>query len=313
MFAAVINPLKAPRLRSGDRVRILSPSSPPDRPSVERAASILEGWGLRVEFGQHAFDKYGHYLAGRDEDRLADLNDAFRDPGVRAIFTTRGGKGAYRIAHALDFQPWESDPKPLIGFSDTTSLHLALWHKCHLVGFHGPHIAEDHHFFPKASALHLRQALMEPQTQVVRQDRDETSALVTIEGAATGFLVGGNLSAIARAVGWSCPSFAGSILLIEAIDAYIGQIDGALTQLRRSGLLDGVKGVAVGQFIRSAEPQRGKWSFIDVLSEQLGELGVPVLGGLPIGHGPSPGTFPLGTLTTLDTATRTLTIEPGVI
>src|SRR5262245_19122163 len=103
--------MKGPRLRAGDRVRILSPSSPPDRGSVERAASTLQGWGLRVEFGPHAFDRHGHFLAGRDEDRLADFNDALRDPGVRAIFTTRGGKGASRIAHALDFDACRKDPK----------------------------------------------------------------------------------------------------------------------------------------------------------------------------------------------------------
>jgi muramoyltetrapeptide carboxypeptidase len=308
-----VQPLKASRLRSGDRVRIVSPSSPPDRGSVERAARVLEGWGLRVEFGQHAFDKHGHFLAGRDEDRLGDLNDALRDPGVRAIFTTRGGKGAYRIAHALDFAATLKDPKPLIGFSDTTSLHLALWRECRVAGFHGPHIAEDRHFFPKESALHLRRALMEPELQIVHQDRTEGSALVTIDGVATGFLVGGNLVALARAVGWTCPSFNGAILLIEAIDTLVGQIDAALTQLRRSRCLEGLKGIAVGQFIRSAEPQRGKWSFIDVLRDQLGDLGVPVLGGLPIGHGPSPFTIPLGTLATLDTAVRTLTIEPGVL
>jgi muramoyltetrapeptide carboxypeptidase len=141
--------LKGPRLASGDRVRIISPSSPPDRGSAERGAKILEGWGLRVEFGQHAFDKHGHFLAGRDEDRISDLNDALRDPGVRAIFTTRGGKGAYRIAHALDFEACRKDPKPLIGFSDTTSLHLALWQECRVAGFHGPHIAEDRYFSRK--------------------------------------------------------------------------------------------------------------------------------------------------------------------
>jgi muramoyltetrapeptide carboxypeptidase len=266
-----------------------------------------------VEYGHHTFDKHGHFLAGRDEDRLADLNEALRDPGVRAIFTTRGGKGAYRIAHALDFQACLKDPKPLVGFSDTTSLHLALWRECRVAGFHGPHIADDKYFFPKASALHLHRALMEPEPLVVNQNPDETSALVTTEGVATGFLVGGSLGAIARAVGWTCPSFSGAILFIEAIDTFIGQIDGALSQIRRSGCLEGLKGVVVGQFIRSAEPQRGKWSFIDVLQDQLGELGVPVLGGIPIGHGPSPRTIPLGTLATLDTATRTLTIEPGVL
>jgi muramoyltetrapeptide carboxypeptidase len=100
--------------------------------------------------------------------------------------------------------------------------------------------------------------------------------------------------------------------LIEAVDTFIGQIDGTLTQLRRSGCLDGLRGVAVGQFIRSAEPKPGKWSVVDVLYDQLAELGVPVLGGFPIGHGPHPLTVPLGTMATLDTMACTLTIEPGV-
>lgn len=306
-------PLKGPRLRSGDRVRLVSPSSPPDRRSVEQAAKILDSWGLYVEFGQHTFDKHGHFLAGCDEDRLADLNDAFRDPGVRAVFTTRGGKGAYRIAASLDFDACRRDPKPLVGFSDTTALHLARWHRSAVAGFHGPHIAADGHFFDDESADHLRRAMMQPEPLIVHQDPGELSSVVTTNGSATGYLMGGTLGLIAQAVGSSCPSFAGGILLIEAIDAFIGAIDRDFTQLRLSGCLEGIQGVAVGQFIRSAEPKPGKWSFIDVLRDQLGELGVPVLGGLPIGHGPSPRTIPLGTLATLDTASGTLTIEPGVL
>src|SRR5262249_17645346 len=84
--------MKPPRLKPGDRVRIVSPASPPERSDVECGARILEGWGLKVEIGAHAFDRFGHYLAGRDEDRLADINDALRDPGVRAIFTTRAAR-----------------------------------------------------------------------------------------------------------------------------------------------------------------------------------------------------------------------------
>jgi muramoyltetrapeptide carboxypeptidase LdcA involved in peptidoglycan recycling len=78
-----------------------------------------------------------------------------------------------------------------------------------------------------------------------------------IDGATDGVLMGGNLGTIGRAVGWACPSFAGAILLIEAVDVFIGQIDGTLTQLRRSSCLDGLRGVAVGQFIRSVEPKPG--------------------------------------------------------
>jgi len=297
---------KARRLRPGDRVRVVSPSSPPDRKSVAEGVRILESWGLKVEVGAHAFDRHGHYLAGRDEDRLADLNDALRDPGVRAIFTTRGGKGAHRIAHAIDFDACRRDPKPIVGYSDTTILHLAVWRACCAVGFHGPHVGNN-------GTERLRRALMEPERILIRPDPRELTAGVTVPGRASGVLLGGNLNLIGRAVGWACPSFTGAILFIEAIDTYIGQIDGVLTQLRRSGLLEGLRGVAIGQFIRSAEPGRGKWSAVDVLQGHLSELGVPILGGLPIGHGPHPPTIPLGTTAVLDTEARTLEIEPGVL
>lgn len=304
--------LKAPRLRSGDRVRFVSPASTPDRERVACGAGILESWGLKVEIGTHAFDRKGHSLAGTDEDRLADINQALRDPGVRAIFSTRGGKGAYRIAHGLDFEAGRRDPKPLVGFSDITILHLALWQQCRLAGFHGPHVGWDREYYGDDAANKLRQALMEPEPLTIHRDPREITAKVLVEGATNGILMGGNLSMIGRSVGWACPSFAGAILLIEAVDTFIGQIDGTLTQLRRSGCLEGLKGVAVGQFIRSAEPKPGKWSVIDVLYDQLAELGVPILGGLPIGHGPHPPTVPLGTMATLDTTAGTLRIEPGV-
>jgi muramoyltetrapeptide carboxypeptidase len=300
------------RLRPGDRVRFVSPASTPDPKKVAFGADLLRSWGLRVEIGRYVFDRHGHYLAGRDEDRLDDLNDALRDPGVRAIFTTRGGKGAYRIAHALDFEAAARDPKPVIGYSDITILHLALWRECRIAGFHGPYVGWERKHYGAEAADEMRRALMEPEPLIVRQDAGELTAQVVIEGTALGILMGGNLNMIGRAVGWACPSFAGAILLMETVDTFIGEIDGTLTQLKRSGCLDGIKGVAVGQFIRSAEPVRGRWSAIDVLYDQLGDLGVPVLGGLPIGHGPHPLTVPIGTIATLDTGARTLTIEPGV-
>ncbi len=89
-------------------------------------------------------------------------------------------------------------------------------------------------------------------------------------------------------------------------------MDRTLTQLLESGCLNGLRGVAVGQFIRSGEQRPGKWSIVDLLYDRLGPLDVPVLGGLPIGHGAHPPTIPLGTMATLDTKTRTLTIDPGV-
>jgi muramoyltetrapeptide carboxypeptidase len=153
---------------------------------------------------------------------------------------------------------------------------------------------------------------MEPQQVTIHQDPTEITATVCLPGTASGVFMGGNLTVIGRSIGWACPSFSGAILFLEAVDTEIGQIDGVLTQLRRAGCLDGLKGVAIGQFIRSAEPKPRKWSVIDVLYDHFGALGIPVLGGLPIGHGPQPPTVPLGTIAIIDSANRTLTIQPGL-
>jgi muramoyltetrapeptide carboxypeptidase len=131
---------------------------------------------------------------------------------------------------------------PLIGYSDITILHLALWRHCCLPGFHGPYVGWDQKYYGIEAAENLRRAVMEPAPLIVHQDPRETTTEIMIEGATDGILMGGNLGTIGRAVGWACPSFAGTKLLIEAVDMFIGQIDGTLTQLRRSGCLDGLRG-----------------------------------------------------------------------
>ncbi|MFF1294750.1 MULTISPECIES: LD-carboxypeptidase [unclassified Streptomyces] len=115
--------------------------------------------GLRVELGEHVFDQWG-YMAGRDEDRVFDLNAAFRDPGVRAVIAARGGKGAYRIVDDLDTDALRRDPKPVVGFSDITHLHLAVWSRCRLAGLHGPFAKSRDTYTGPASAESLRRALM---------------------------------------------------------------------------------------------------------------------------------------------------------
>ena len=65
-------------LRIGDKVRFVSPASPPPREWVSHCAKMLESWGLEVDFGEHVFGKVA-WLAGTDEERLADFNAALRD------------------------------------------------------------------------------------------------------------------------------------------------------------------------------------------------------------------------------------------
>jgi muramoyltetrapeptide carboxypeptidase len=289
-----------PPVRPGDRLRLVSPASPPERDAVLQQAAILESWGLKVEFGRHVFDRHG-YLAGRDEDRLSDLNDALRDPDVRAIVATRGGKGAYRIADQLDFDAVRNDPKLLVGFSDITILHLSLWKHCRLAGLHGALSANE-------SGEPLREAMMGESDIVVAAMAGETTAeLVSAHGVVSGPLLGGNLSMIATAAGWALPDLAGAILLLEAVDLPLGQIDRDLTRLRKGGWLSGLAGIAIGRFER-CKPQHGV-TVIDILRDHILSLDVPVLGGLPLGHGVAALPVMLGLPSSLDPVSGRLTIR----
>lgn len=299
------------KLQPGDRVCFVSPASTPERADTESSAKWLhEAFGLEVQIGKHAFDEYG-YMAGTDENRLADLNDALRDPGIKAIFATRGGKGAYRIAGDLDFAAARKYPKLLVGFSEITILHLALYKYCRLSGVHGAPWGED---FGKDSAESFRKAVFTTDPIVVRQNPKESTAVLTTSGKATGILLGGNQDMIATAAGWALPSFAGAILLLEAVGMRLGHIDRQLTKLKNAGHLQGIRGVAVGQYT-DCDPDvttQGNWTAIDVLRDRLHSWGVPVLGGLPLGHGAHPIAVPLGTMATLDADAGVLTAASGV-
>lgn len=304
--------MSVPRVREGDRVRLVSPASRPSPDGLARGVELLEGWGLRVEVGRHAFDRHG-YLAGEDRDRSADLDEAFRDPGVRAVLATRGGKGAYRIAAQLDVEAARADPKPLVGFSDITCLHLALHRAGVPVGFHGPMLNWNDDYCDATCAEALRRALMVVEPVMVPSDPAEYTARFTTGGPVTGTLLGGNLDSIARSVGWALPALDGVILLLEDHHGTgLGQIDRCFAQLFHSGRLDRVAGFAIGTFGEFETAEAGGWRLADVVSGWLDRVGVPVLGGLPLGHGRNPVTVPLGTRTTIDPAAGRMTVAPGV-
>ncbi|SEO67236.1 muramoyltetrapeptide carboxypeptidase [Methylobacterium sp. ap11] len=297
--------MRTPFLEPGDRVRLVSPASPPDRDSVLACAATLRSWGLVVDLGRHVFDRMG-YLAGTDDARLADLDDAFRDEGVRAVVATRGGKGAYRIADRLDFEALRRDPKPLVGFSEITNLHLSVARHVGLAGIHGAFLGHD----GPTNGPALREALMGEGDIVVTARADETTAALTRPGVARGPLLGGNLDAVATSAGWALPSLKGAILLLEAVGTGLGQVDRQLTMLRKAGHLAGMAGVALGQFTGFATSNG--YGIVDVLGYHLSTLDVPVLGGLPLGHGYDPQSVLVGSQAILDgTGGRLISHRPS--
>lgn len=302
---------KPPRLKINDRVRLVSPASTPEESHVESTTRHLESLGLRVEIGEHVFDRLG-YLAGTDEARLSDLNDALRDPEVKAIIATRGGKGAYRIAGDLDFKAASAHPKLLVGFSEITILHLALLKHCNLPGIHGAAWTPE---FGTRAADSFRTAAFTNDSAIIKSELQVSTSALTTSGKASGKLIGGNQEMLATAAGWLLPAFDDAILLLEAFGMRLGQMDRHLTMLDKAGHLQGLKGIAVGQYTECGTDAttQGSWTTNDVIGERLRHLNVPILGGLPIGHGDSPVAVPIGTMATLDADSGTLTIESAVI
>lgn len=302
--------LVPPRLRPGDRVRLVSPASPPDPASVARLSALLQGWGLEVDVAPHAFRSHG-YMAGTDAERLGDLNDALRDPAIRAIFATRGGKGSYRIADGIDEDAVIADPKFLVGFSDISALHLRLLARCGLVGIHGGLFggivdgaeASD---IPHGTVDALRRILMSDAALSLPASGAEASARLTTSGRVTGPLVGGCLPIVAACAGWALPKLEGAILLLEAPVSAPGELDRGLTMLIKAGHLRGIAGIALGQF--TGFDLDRSYSVIDLLADHLVPLGVPVLGGLPLGHGAGAVSAPIGATATLDADRKVLDI-----
>lgn len=305
------DPVRRPRvLRPGDRVAVVSPAGPSEPARVARGVELLTGWGLEVVVAPEAYARHG-YLGGTDAQRLDSLNRALRDPDIRAVLCTRGGYGVQRIVDALDHEAVRADPKLVVGFSDITALHLALWRAARLAGVHGPGVAWNDARTPAAAADSLRAALMTTDPVVLHPDDGVDTSAVRVPGAAvTGTLLGGNLTMLTSSLGTpDAPDLRGALLLVEDVGEEPYRVDRMLTHLLRAGALDGVAGVVVGDFV-ACQARRGP-TVVEVLAERLGTLGCPVLGGFPVGHGDGQRAVPLGVPATLDPAAGTLRVAPA--
>lgn len=300
-----------PALRHGDAVAVVTPSSPVPWERLDAGVALLSSWGLQPREGRHARAVHGH-LAGTDAQRAADLNAAFRDPEVRAVWATRGGYGLTRLLDRLDWAALAHDPKLLIGFSDTTALLVAARRRIGLVGLHGQFVARLHLLDPGARRW-LRNLVFATAVDAVDAVVSGTP-VIGGSGRVTGPLVGGNLAVLAALAGTSdALRVHGSIVLLEEVNEAPYAVDRLLTQLLRSGGLDGARGVVVGTAV-GCEPAPGAPSatFDEVILERLGNLGIPVLTGLPVGHSNHQHALVHGGHVTLDAAQGALEMVEGL-
>lgn len=290
-----LTPLQLPPfLKQGDLVKVISPSGA--LKNIEKIEKSLEIWrnqGYKIELNSDYQSSLG-YLAGSDEQRRAALAEAWFNPQCKAIISTRGGYGSMRL---LENWLWHhpehphNTPKWLIGFSDVTALLWSLA-KTDISGLHAPVLTT------------LDQ---EPTWAIERLfNYLEGNPLPPLtgkgwgSGQVEGLLFPANLTVATHLLRTNLlPNLEGVILALEDVTESPYRIDRMLTQWRLSGLLDQVKGIALGRFSR-CEGDSDSWTVEEVLSDRLSDLGIPIVSNLPFGHDGVNACLPVGQPVFLD-------------
>jgi muramoyltetrapeptide carboxypeptidase len=278
----------------GSRIAVVAPGHPFQPPRLEQGLAKLASWGFELVRMPH-LDAHYRYTAGTRAERRADLLAALTDPSIDAVWYARGGSGTVHLVSDLPLDTL--DHRPVFGFSDATTLLSQLWN--HRAGrpIHGPVLHTLGSTSCSATDAATHQFLLHGPTE-----RHWAGTLVDgPSDAVRGPVVGGNLCVLASLCGTALQLEArGCILLLEEIGEPAYKVDRTLTQLRLSGMLDGVVGIALGEFSGARIPEGADWAIEDVVAECVHGLGIPVVTGMPVGHGATNHPFQVGEVGVLD-------------
>lgn len=299
-----------PFLKKGDAVSIVAPSGRLKDNALDDAVTILQNWGLTVSFGEYVYSKSHSYLAGTDDERLADIQNAIDDSNIRAIFCARGGYGITRILDQIDFSALLKKPKWVVGFSDITSLHLRLNNlKCESI----------HGIMPSLFMKPNAEASVDGLKKILFGD--EVNFFVTRNhfnklGVANGEIIGGNLSIVVDALGTkSEPDTKGKILLLEEVDEYKYKIDRMMIHLKRAGKLDELAGLVIGDMTNVLDTENPFGELVEeIILNKVREFDYPVAFGFPCGHDFPNLAWRSGARVNLDVSTEkvSLTYSKGI-
>jgi len=271
-------------LRPNARIAVVAPSHAYEPARLDAGLAVLRGWGYRAEVLPHAGGKF-RYLAGDDAARGRDLQRALSQDGWDAVWVVRGGYGMARLLAGIE---WDRvRPIPVFGFSDATALLNPLSERGGRA-VHAPVITSLGDVVDEASLGHLRRLL-------TGEAPTPWTGTVVRGGSAEGRLAGGNLCVLASLAGtpWRLRA-KGRIVILEDVGEAAYKVDRLARQLVDAGCLDGVAGIGLGTFLDHKVAPDAGWTVTDVLHDALAPLGVPILAGLPVGHGAVNHAFAFG-------------------
>jgi muramoyltetrapeptide carboxypeptidase len=272
-----------PYLKAGDTVAIVAPSGilKSREGEINKAKSLLESWGLKVQVGDHIFEQ-NHHFAGTDQQRASDLQRVMDDPNISAIWCARGGYGTVRILDKLNYSRFKERPKWIIGYSDITALH----NQVHNEGYQSIHALmctslSDPPDEIKTSISTFKNAVFGNALSYQLEGSTFNRA-----GEAQGQLVGGNLTILHTMLGSETSiDTHGKILFIEEIGEYKYHIDRMLQSLKRAGYFEQCAGLIVGDMSKLRK-NTTKWgsSVEELIIDALAEYDFPIAFNMPAGH-----------------------------
>lgn len=313
--------IKPPRLRQGDLVGLIAPGGRTNDAAIEAAVQRIEALGFRVKQAANLRAVHGNY-AGSVQQRIADLHAMFADRDVKALWCIRGGSGCISLLSSIDYALIRAHPKILLGYSDITALHLALYRHAGLVTFHGPVAMSGPSDY---ASEHLLAILSAPQARYTIPMALENSRRAieephyamrtTTHGQASGRLLGGNLSMVAALAGTPyAADFRNCILYLEEVNEEPYRIDRWMTQLDLAVGFAKAAGVMIG-ICENCGPQGENPSLTldETLDLHLKPLTIPAVSGYSFGHIRHQFTIPVGIKATLDTERQTLTLREAAV
>jgi muramoyltetrapeptide carboxypeptidase len=320
VFDDTLKTIKPMALKKGDTIGLVCPAySAFIKEEVKIAVESLQEMGFKVVLGKHVFDRYGN-LAGKDEDRAADINEMFANKNINAIMAMHGGWGSARILQLLDYQNIKKNPKIFIGYSDITALLVGIYSQTGLVTFHGPVGSSTWNSF---SVDYFKNILVDANATKMSNPVRKNDALVPMDdriytinaGKASGKLIGGNLTVLSHILGSKyVPDFTGAILFLEDVQEDTYRVDRMITQLKLAGILNQIAGFVFGK-CTDCPPSKnyGSLTLEDIFEDHIKPLNIPAFSGAMIGHIKDKFTVPIGIEASTDADEGTITLKESAV
>lgn len=276
------------KLQKGDMIAIVAPSGQiGNLKKIEAGMNYLKNLGFIPVLGKSLLKQY-RYMAGSDIERAADINQAFADRSIKAIFCVRAAAGAARILPYIDYQTAKANKKPVIGFCDNAALQIALLKKSHVVSWNGFLLSYD---FKDALSDRIDTDF---KHLIAGRKYSITSGKCLVAGKAAGKLICCNLSVLTKLAGTPYfPDLRGKILLIEDRNERLHKVDLMLQQLKQQPHFNKLKGIILGQFTEcSGDEEDG--TINDSFADFIKDTNIPVIEDFNFGHTDSHEVLPLG-------------------